>query len=64
MMRNNVKRFLLLDNGSEPDVTKHDGIYSKFLNLEKQGVYRLDIIASSNGDVAYTQSSGKRKLKK
>jgi hypothetical protein len=59
-MKNNVKRFLLLDNGSEPDVTKHDGIYSKMLSLEKEGVYKLDIVASSNGDVAYTQSSGKK----
>lgn len=61
VMKNKVERFLLLDNGSEPDVTKNDGIYTKYLHLKEKGVYKLDIVASSNGDIAYTQSAGKQK---
>lgn len=51
----NVKRFRLEDNGAEPDVTRNDGIYTKYLHLSEEGVHKLDIVASSNGEIAYTQ---------
>lgn len=57
----NAKRFRLTDNGSEPDVTKNDGIYTKYLHFAEKGVHRLDIVASSNGEIAYIQSAGKQK---
>jgi hypothetical protein len=49
---------LLLDTGSgDPDITKGDGVYSKYINADEfggAGVFQFDITVTDNGNTAYS----------
>lgn len=52
--------FKLLDTGSsDPDITKGDGIYTRYFNTKSSeaGTYKFDIKISDNGNTAYSMSS-------
>ncbi|XP_071455583.1 calcium-activated chloride channel regulator 2-like [Hetaerina americana] len=58
---NEQRRFLLLDTGSgDPDVTKGDGIYSRYFvpptntGMSDLVLYMLDITVTDDGNTAYT----------
>lgn len=47
----------LFDNGSgDPDITRGDGIYSRFFSADDPGLYKFSIQATDNGNTAYTHS--------
>jgi calcium-activated chloride channel regulator 3/4 len=44
----------LIDNGSgEPDITRGDGIYSRYFAVDEPGMYTFKIFVSDNGNTAY-----------
>jgi calcium-activated chloride channel regulator 4 len=50
------KKLQLFDSGSgEPDVTRGDGIYSRFFMAEDIGMHQLGVKVSDNGNTAYIQ---------
>ncbi|XP_044252912.1 calcium-activated chloride channel regulator 4-like [Tribolium madens] len=51
------KSFELLDTGSgDPDITKGDGVYTRYFNVEDsgQGLYNFEVTINDNGNTAYT----------
>lgn len=53
------KTFRLLDTGSgDPDITRGDGIYSRFFSAAETGpgIYNFEIAISDNGNTAYSLS--------
>ncbi|CAH0563965.1 unnamed protein product [Brassicogethes aeneus] len=53
-------KFELLDTGSgDPDITKGDGVYTKYFSAAEwgHGVYNFEVSISDNGNTAYTWSS-------
>lgn len=53
------KTFRLLDTGSgDPDITRGDGIYSRYFSAAEtgQGIYNFEISISDNGNTAYSLS--------
>ncbi|XP_058056126.1 calcium-activated chloride channel regulator 1-like [Anopheles bellator] len=56
------ERFLLLDTGAgDPDITKGDGIYSRYFNADEfggPGTYQLEVTVSDRGNTAYTLAEG------
>lgn len=51
--------FNLFDTGSgDPDVTKGDGIYTRYFNVAGSGAgaYKFDIVVTDNGNTAYSLS--------
>ncbi|EFA08980.2 calcium-activated chloride channel regulator 4 [Tribolium castaneum] len=49
--------FELLDTGSgDPDVTKGDGVYTRYFNVGEngQGLYNFEVTVNDNGNTAYT----------
>lgn len=49
--------FQLFDTGSgDPDVTKGDGVYTRYFNVagSGKGAYKFDIVVTDNGNTAYT----------
>lgn len=58
----------LFDNGSgDPDVTRGDGIYSRYFAISEPGMYTFQLFVSDNGNVAYVKGSlddqpGKKKF--
>lgn len=51
------QKIQLFDSGSgDPDVTKGDGVYSRYFGVDTPGMYRFDIRVSDNGNTAYSQS--------
>lgn len=50
------EKIQLFDSGSaDPDVTRGDGVYSRYFAANDVGVYRFQISVSDNGNVAYSQ---------
>lgn len=50
------EKIQLYDSGSgDPDVTRGDGIYSRYFAIEDAGIYKFQITVSDNGNVAYIQ---------
>ncbi|XP_059491187.1 calcium-activated chloride channel regulator 1-like [Neocloeon triangulifer] len=51
-------RFELLDTGSgDPDITRGDGVYSRYFTGHAQGgagTYRFEVLVDDNGNTAYT----------
>uniref|UniRef100_A0A182K2V7 Calcium-activated chloride channel N-terminal domain-containing protein n=1 Tax=Anopheles christyi TaxID=43041 RepID=A0A182K2V7_9DIPT len=56
------ERFLLLDTGAgDPDITKGDGVYSRYFNADEfggPGTYQLEVTVSDRGNTAYTLADG------
>ncbi|XP_053698600.1 calcium-activated chloride channel regulator 2-like [Sabethes cyaneus] len=54
------QKFQLLDTGSgDPDITRNDGIYSRYFNADDfggAGAYQFEVTATDNGNMAYTRS--------
>ncbi len=51
------EKIQLFDSGSgDPDVTRGDGIYSRYFAIEDAGIYKFQITVSDNGNVAYSQT--------
>lgn len=53
----------LLDSGSgDPDITKGDGIYTKYFSAAEwgPGLYNFEVMATDNGNTAYTWSSSSK----
>ncbi|XP_055587867.1 calcium-activated chloride channel regulator 2-like [Uranotaenia lowii] len=54
------QKFRLLDSGSgDPDITRNDGIYSRYFNAEDfggAGAYQFEVTVTDNGNMAYTRS--------
>ncbi|XP_055587922.1 calcium-activated chloride channel regulator 1-like [Uranotaenia lowii] len=54
------ERFRLLDTGAgDPDITKGDGVYSRYFNAEEfggAGAYQLEVTISDNGNTAYSMA--------
>ncbi|KAL1379017.1 hypothetical protein pipiens_015208 [Culex pipiens pipiens] len=54
------QKFRLLDSGSgDPDITRNDGIYSRYFNADDfggAGAYQFEVTATDNGNMAYTRS--------
>ncbi|XP_055617142.1 calcium-activated chloride channel regulator 1-like [Toxorhynchites rutilus septentrionalis] len=54
------QRFRLLDSGSgDPDITRNDGIYSRYFNADDfggAGAYQFEVTATDNDNMAYTRS--------
>ncbi|XP_055526468.1 calcium-activated chloride channel regulator 1-like [Wyeomyia smithii] len=52
------EKFKLLDTGAgDPDVTKGDGVYSRYFNAEEyggMGAYQFEVTVSDNGNTAYS----------
>lgn len=51
-------RLELLDTGSgDPDITKGDGIYSRYFRAADggPGVYTFEVIVTDNGNTAYSE---------
>ena len=60
-----VRAVELFDNGSgDPDIHKDDGVYSKYLILDKNGLYKLDIHVSSDTENEAYIKNDKVKYKK
>ncbi|XP_053671814.1 calcium-activated chloride channel regulator 1-like [Anopheles nili] len=57
-----TERFLLLDTGAgDPDITKGDGVYSRYFNADEfggPGTYQLEVTVSDRGNTAYTLADG------
>ncbi|CAG9830737.1 unnamed protein product [Diabrotica balteata] len=54
----------LLDTGSgDPDITKGDGVYTKYFSAAEwgPGLYNFEVMATDNGNTAYTWSSGSKR---
>ncbi|CAG9810973.1 unnamed protein product [Chironomus riparius] len=50
------ERIQLFDSGnSDPDVTKGDGVYSRYYTVDEPGMYRFSIKITDNGNTAYSQ---------
>ncbi|XP_066158992.1 calcium-activated chloride channel regulator 4-like [Euwallacea fornicatus] len=50
----------LLDSGSgDPDITKGDGVYTRYFSPEEAGLYTFETIVTNNDNTAYTWSSSK-----
>lgn len=50
-------RFDLLDTGSgDPDITKGDGVYSRYFSAASDGpgIYMFEVTVSDNGNTAYS----------
>ncbi|XP_049534679.1 calcium-activated chloride channel regulator 1-like [Anopheles darlingi] len=62
MQGGSSERFLLLDTGAgDPDITKADGIYSRYFNADEfggPGTYQLEVTVSDRGNTAYTLAEG------
>ncbi|XP_058116874.1 calcium-activated chloride channel regulator 1-like [Anopheles ziemanni] len=56
------ERFVLLDTGAgDPDITKGDGVYSRYFNADEfggPGTYQLEVTVSDRGNTAYTLADG------
>lgn len=53
-----TEKFQLFDSGSgAPDLTKSDGIYSRYFTAKEEGMYRFDITISDNGNTAWKSDS-------
>lgn len=54
--RENCKeKLVLFDNGGgDPDITKGDGIYSRYYKPKHEGSYAFEIVATDNSITAYT----------
>ncbi|XP_058812546.1 calcium-activated chloride channel regulator 1-like [Topomyia yanbarensis] len=54
------EKFKLLDTGAgDPDITKGDGVYSRYFNAEEfggAGAYQFEVTVSDNGNTAYALS--------
>ncbi|XP_058467189.1 calcium-activated chloride channel regulator 2-like [Malaya genurostris] len=54
------QKFHLLDTGSgDPDITRNDGIYSRYFNADDfggAGAYQFEVTVTDNGNMAYTRS--------
>lgn len=47
----------LFDNGNgSPDISRGDGIYSRFLSLSELGMYTINIFVTDNGNTAYAKA--------
>jgi hypothetical protein len=56
MSNGREEKIQLYDSGSgDPDVTRGDGIYSRYFAIEDAGIYKFQITVSDNGNVAYSQ---------
>lgn len=50
----------LLDSGSgDPDITKGDGVYTRYFSPEDAGLYTFEAVVTNNDNTAYTWSSSK-----
>lgn len=50
----------LLDTGSgDPDITKGDGVYTRYFSPEEAGIYTFGAVITNNDNTAYTWSSSK-----
>jgi calcium-activated chloride channel regulator 3/4 len=50
----------LFDNGSgEPDITRGDGVYSRYFAVDEPGMYTFKIFVTDNGNTAYTSASSR-----
>lgn len=52
-----VEKFVLLDTGGgDPDITRADGIYSRYFSTVRggAGVYTFEVTVTDNGNTAYT----------
>ncbi|XP_050298219.1 calcium-activated chloride channel regulator 4-like [Anthonomus grandis grandis] len=50
----------LLDSGSgDPDITKGDGVYTRYFSPEEAGLYTFEALVSNNDNTAYIWSSSK-----
>lgn len=50
-------RFDLLDTGSgDPDITKGDGVYSRYFSASAggPGIYMFEVVVTDNGNTAYS----------
>ncbi|XP_047110046.1 calcium-activated chloride channel regulator 1-like [Schistocerca piceifrons] len=48
-------KFELLDTGSgDPDITKGDGVYSRYFTAQAEGMYTFEISVMDNGNTAYS----------
>lgn len=57
----NIKLF---DSGcGDPDVTKGDGVYSRYFAVDEPGMYRFSVKVSDNGNTAYSQIDRGKLLK-
>ncbi|XP_030763099.1 calcium-activated chloride channel regulator 1-like [Sitophilus oryzae] len=55
----------LLDTGSgDPDITRGDGIYTKYYSADDAGLYTFQTIITNNDNTAYTWSSSKNSEEK
>lgn len=53
------ERFQLFDTGSgDPDITKGDGVYSRYFSAAGSGpgIYTFEAVVSDNGNTAYSYS--------
>lgn len=51
-----VAKKQLFDNGSgDPDVTRGDGIYSRYFAVAEPGMYSFEIFVTDNGNTAYAK---------
>lgn len=51
------EKFALLDSGGgDPDLTRGDGVYSRYFSTLKggAGVYTFEVVVTDNGNTAYT----------
>lgn len=50
------KKLQLFDSGNgDPDITRGDGIYTRYFAIDEPGMYKFSVVVSDNGNVAYTQ---------
>ncbi|XP_019760320.1 calcium-activated chloride channel regulator 4 [Dendroctonus ponderosae] len=50
----------LLDSGSgDPDITKGDGVYTRYFSPEDAGLHTFEAVVSNNDNTAYTWSASK-----
>lgn len=48
----------LFDNGSgDPDITRGDGIYSRYFAISEPGMYTIQLFITDNGNTAYAKGS-------
>lgn len=59
MANGQTAKLQLYDNGSgDADVTRGDGIYSRYFTAKESGMVRFQVTVTDNGNTAYTVEQG------